>query len=59
MNVGIITFHNAINYGAVLQTYALQTSLQNLNCDVHVINYINNKIVGKNEKPSLRDYRNP
>lgn len=24
MRIGIITFHRAINYGAVLQTYALQ-----------------------------------
>lgn len=23
-NIGIITFHDAINYGALLQTYALQ-----------------------------------
>ena len=28
--VGIITFHNAINYGALLQTYALQKSIINM-----------------------------
>lgn len=27
MNIGIITFHRAYNYGAVLQCYALQRIL--------------------------------
>ena len=26
MKIGIITFQNAVNYGAVLQTYALQNT---------------------------------
>lgn len=28
--VGIITFHNAINYGALLQTYALQQTINSI-----------------------------
>lgn len=37
--VGILTFHTALNYGAVLQTYALQQFLSELNIDNEVINY--------------------
>ena len=44
MKVGIITFHNAINYGAVLQTYATQTIVQEYGHDVEVIDYHNKKI---------------
>ena len=37
--IGIVTFHRAINYGAVLQTYALQEYLKKLNLNVSVIDY--------------------
>lgn len=36
--VGILTFHKAINYGAVLQAYALSSTLQE-KYDVNVIDY--------------------
>ncbi len=39
MKIGILTFHCAHNYGAVLQAYALQTYLQQLGHDVYIINY--------------------
>lgn len=39
MKIGILTFHWAVNYGAVLQCYALQTFLQGLGHEVEVINY--------------------
>lgn len=39
MKTGIITFHRAINYGAVLQTYALQKYLNNDGYDAEVIDY--------------------
>ncbi|NLL01010.1 MAG: polysaccharide pyruvyl transferase family protein [Clostridiales bacterium] len=39
MRVGVITFHSANNYGAVLQTWALQRVLKDLNLDTGVINY--------------------
>lgn len=39
MKVGIVTFHHAVNYGAVLQTYALQQYLSNLGIDSDVIDY--------------------
>lgn len=39
MKVGIITFHRANNFGAVLQCYALQTVLLKLGYDTKVIDY--------------------
>lgn len=39
MKVGIITFHWATNYGAVLQTYALWNAVKSLGHDVEIINY--------------------
>lgn len=39
MKIGILTFHNALNYGAVLQCYALQHYLQERGHDVEVIDY--------------------
>ena len=39
MKIGILTFHWATNYGAILQTFALQTYLINRGHDVFIINY--------------------
>lgn len=39
MIIGILTFHWATNYGAVLQCYALQSYLESLGHEVWVINY--------------------
>ena len=39
MKIGILTFHWATNYGAVLQCYALQSYLASKGYDVKVINY--------------------
>lgn len=39
MKIGILTFHAALNSGAVLQAYALQTYLSRQGYDVEVINY--------------------
>lgn len=39
MKIGIITYHCAHNYGAVLQTFALQEQLKSLGHDVEVIDY--------------------
>lgn len=41
---GIITFHRAVNYGAVLQTYALQTAIEKLGHGCEVIDYHSNGI---------------
>ena len=39
MKIGIITFHRAHNYGAVLQCFALSTTLKDLGHSVEVIDY--------------------
>lgn len=39
MKIGILTFHRAHNYGAVLQSYALKKYLQEIGNDVYVIDY--------------------
>lgn len=39
MKIGILTFHRAENFGAVLQCYALQTYLESLGFVVKIIDY--------------------
>lgn len=39
MKVGILTFHNAINYGAVLQAYALQQTVSTLGAECEIVDY--------------------
>lgn len=39
MKIGILTFHWATNYGAVLQTYALQTYLESIGHTIFIVNY--------------------
>lgn len=53
MKIGTITFHWANNYGAVLQTYALQKFLKNNKIDTEVINYVPSKLYFREV---LRDY---
>ena len=43
--VGILTYHNAINYGAVLQAYALKTALDDLGVGGSVIHYTGDKML--------------
>lgn len=40
MRVGILTYHAALNYGAVLQCYALRKAIEDLGNDSVVINYV-------------------
>lgn len=39
MKIGLLSYHNSINYGAVLQMFALKTALEELGADVSVIDY--------------------
>lgn len=39
MKIGILTFHRAHNYGAVLQAYALVTYLRNAGYDAEIVDY--------------------
>ena len=47
MKAGIITFINTINYGAALQAYALQESVEALGIEAEVIQYTNAAIEKK------------
>lgn len=53
--IGILTFHNAHNYGAMLQAYALQSKLSRNN-NVKIINY-RNPVIEKQYK-IIRRYQN-
>ncbi len=37
--IGILTFHRALNYGAVFQAYALQKALRNMGAEADIIDY--------------------
>lgn len=41
MKIALLSFHNAANYGAALQAYALQQFLLNQNLDCEYLNYVN------------------
>lgn len=47
MKIGLLTFHYAHNYGAVLQAYALKKYLENQGYSVNVINYQNTAIASE------------
>lgn len=42
--IGILTFHRANNYGALLQIYALKSFLRKINSNVFIINYLCDRI---------------
>lgn len=44
MKLGIVTFHRAANYGAVLQTYALSKYLNDNICKTEVVDYRDNRV---------------
>lgn len=54
MKVGIITYHRAHNYGAVLQAYALKRYLTSLSCEVDLIDYWPDYRVGMYDLVDLR-----
>lgn len=58
MKIGIVSFQNAINYGATLQIYALQTQLEKLGHEVNIINYFSEAIENSNRlKRTPKIYR--
>ena len=49
--IGILTFHNCVNYGAAMQAYGLQSFLISKGYNVEIIDYVNEKIDSElNEK---------
>ena len=59
MKVGVITFHNVLNYGAVLQTYALQKKMRDLGIESAVIDYNSPFFISNIVKPKIFRYKNP
>lgn len=64
MKVGILTFHNAHNYGAVLQAYALKRKLTEMGHPVEILNYQNRILKRKyssklNMQIKMRDMLHP
>lgn len=55
MKIGILTFHRAINYGAVLQAYALQQTLRELGHEVWVIDYRQPRVERTDRRPYMAD----
>ena len=43
MKIAILTFHDAYNYGAILQAYATHKLLEKMGHDVEIINYLRDK----------------
>lgn len=43
MKIALLSFHNAANYGAALQAYALQHALEQMGHDCEYINYLNDE----------------
>jgi len=60
MKIGILTFHHAHNYGAVLQAYALRTVLRTLGHNAVILNYQNPTITAHYpEKLGTEDEKTP
>lgn len=56
--IGIITFHRALNYGALLQAYALQTVIVGIGCKCQIINYHSPSIDKKVKEITLSNCKN-
>ena len=53
MKIGVLTFHCAHNYGAMLQCYALQEYLKGQGHEVYVIDYRPSYLVKSYAKHAL------
>ena len=58
MKVGIVTFHRALNYGALLQAFALRHSLTKLGAQTQVLDYRNPIMEGMYFYPSFSQRKN-
>lgn len=59
MKIGILTFINTLNYGAVLQAYALQEKIKNFGYEAEIIQYTNETILNKEKGNSFKAMLNP
>ena len=58
MKVGIITFHRALNYGALLQAFALRYSLSKLGAEAQILDYRNPIMEDMYSYPSFLQRKN-
>jgi len=56
--VGIITYHRAINYGAILQAYALQKKIKDLGFKCVILDYRNKRLENRHKKKGISDCKN-
>lgn len=56
--IGIITFHFEDNYGAVLQAFALQKYLQNLNFNVEIIDFRSQNMILADKRRGIKVWIN-
>lgn len=59
MKIATITFHRALNYGAVFQTYALQKALERFGNKVYVLDYRSSFIEEHYRKKKWYEYLTP
>ena len=59
MKIGILTYHRTTNFGAILQTYALQRYLQLVGHEAEVIDYSSETLKKRYTKDHLYKYLNP
>lgn len=57
--IGIITYHRAINYGAILQVYALQKKINEFGVQSIILDYRNNKLENIHSKNRLSNCESP
>ena len=57
--IGILTFHRALSYGAMLQAYALQNFMWNLGIENEIVDYNCKYMVDHYQKNFRKTYGNP
>jgi len=58
LKIGIVTYHRPINYGAILQVYALQKTIKKHDVECEIIDYRNSTMENKHKKVRLTDAKN-
>ena len=58
MKIGILTFQNTLNYGALLQNYALQKKIEEYNKECETIDYICKAVEEREKVINISDIKN-
>lgn len=57
MKICILTYHDANSFGAVLQTYALQTALKKIGRDSDILDYKCRAITNRNDNIKIKNFK--